>query len=394
MIAEFTFLFWYIALTVPLFWLIPSHLGALRLSYLAFVSIALLWMLSPFILIVLAFFAMALAGFAAAARQGAPKARLKKLSWLLFSPLVLVELIPVDIIASGILGPRAVEVASLRGFALLGLSYAAIRAFIMSREYIDGTPATPFQALATFVFFGSFIAGPITGSKPYKTIADRLTLEALMTGLARLGWGAAVFLVLRQAVADADLATVFGAVPDSTAALWIETYQALAVLYLDFAGYTEMAIGMALLFGVTLPENFRYPFLAKSMQEFWQRWHLSLGAFIGTYLFKPLVRSYGKPTLAIFIAFVLVGLWHRFSLPYFIWGIGHGGALAWEMYYRRESAKGKLPKWPTGRVLTPVSNVIGWVYTMTFVAVLSYFATRPDAATAFAYLSKLFGAAP
>ena len=391
MITEFTFLVWYLGLTVPLYWLIPARLVGMRQGFLGLVSAAVLWMLSPFILIVVCGFALLLAGFALAVKRGVSRAGLKKLSWAVFAPLLLVEIFPTDLLISGMLGPRAVEMAGLRGFAMLGLSYTAIRCFIMCRECLDGKPPSPLLAALTFLFFGSFVAGPITGSGPYRAAAQKLELENLLTGLARIGWGAAVFLVLRRAVIDADLIGWANVLPGGVAATWIETYHAFAVLYLDFAGYTEIAIGAALMFGIRLPDNFRYPFLARSMQEFWQRWHLSLGAFIGTYLFKPLVRNYGKPTLAIFLAFVLVGLWHRFSIPYFIWGIGHGGMLAWEMARRKKLAQSPPSLWRISRVGVAVRGGMGWAFTMTYVAVLSTFATREDFGTALDYLGRLFG---
>ncbi|MBM7069033.1 MBOAT family O-acyltransferase [Actibacterium sp. 188UL27-1] len=391
MIAEFSFLIWLLGLSVPVYWAMPAAWAAMRQVFLAVVSVVLLWALSPFILIAVTGFGVLVAVFALAVGAKADKRRLKMISWGLFLPLLLVEVIPVDLVISGLLGPRAVDVAGIRGFALLGLSYTAIRSFIITREIIDGNAPSPLQAVMSLVFFGSFVAGPITGSTPFRKPAARLEGQAALTGIARIGWGAAVFFVFRNAVAGADAVGWAGVAPDGTAAVWIITYQKFLTLYLDFTGYSEIAIGTALLFGIKLPENFRYPFLARSIQEFWQRWHLSLGAFIGTYLFKPLVRSYGKPTLAIFMAFVIVGLWHRLALPYFLWGIGHGAGLALNMYLKQRKAKQPRPVDPSPLAIRAVQNGAGWVFTMTYVAVLSSFALSPDIGSAVAYLLSLFG---
>ena len=107
-----------------------------------------------------------------------------------------------------------------------------------------------------------------------------------------------------------------------------DMYLSFAALYFDFSGYSLLAIACAAMFGVRLPENFNRPYLATNIQAFWQRWHMSLNAFIGTYLFKPMVRATGSPRLGIFLAFVAAGLWHKASLGYLAWGIGHGVALS------------------------------------------------------------------
>ena len=101
---------------------------------------------------------------------------------------------------------------------------------------------------------------------------------------------------------------------------------------------------MGLLFNLRLSENFRFPLIAHSIQNFWQRWHLTLAAFVSTYVFKPLVRCTGRPALAIFGDFTLVGLWHEVSLGYLLWGLGHGSALALTLAYReRMRGRALLP---------------------------------------------------
>ena len=152
-----------------------------------------------------------------------------------------------------------------------------------------------------------------------------------------------------------------------TAALaWFSVYRSFLTLYVDFYGYCEIAIGVGLLFGIRVPENFRAPLISRSMQEFWQRWHLTLGAFVSTYLFKPLVRSWGQTAAAIFISFALIGLWHQFTWTYLIWGMGHGAGLAFNMILNKRYGD---------REFTPLQRTalggVGWAVTMTWVALLS-----------------------
>ncbi|MGI3167281.1 MBOAT family O-acyltransferase [Pseudooceanicola sp. 200-1SW] len=152
---------------------------------------------------------------------------------------------------------------------------------------------------------------------------------------------------------------------------WLEMYRHFLVLYLDFTGYSDIAIGSGLLFGIRIPENFRWPLVSTSIQEFWQRWHLSLGAFIGTYLFKPIVRQTGKPALGIFLAFLFVGLWHNVSIPYLIWGFGHGAALAITMMLRKAGAFKT-----TSALAARAMQLGGWLFTISFVSFMSSFANQ------------------
>lgn len=244
-----------------------------------------------------------------------------------------------------------------------GATFFVLKSFIGLREARLEGRLHLLPLLAGLTFVPAFPAGPIFGSQPFRPERIKDVLSAREVGIAimKLGWGGAGFYVLapmmRRAI-EATPATVAGTVAD--------VYLQLAALFFDFAGYSLMAIAFAAMMGVTLPENFNRPYLATNIQEFWQRWHMSLSAAIGTYLFKPFVRMTGKPQRGIFLAFVTVGLWHEFTLGYLLWGIGHGAALSLAM---------KPPAvWrnATSRLPTPARKLLGWFLTMTWVAVLSY----------------------
>jgi len=104
-------------------------------------------------------------------------------------------------------------------------------------------------------------------------------------------------------------------------------------IYFDFSGYSHMAIGIARIFGFPFPENFNYPYIAKSVQEFWQRWHISLSSWFRDYVYIPMGGNRVGKLLQyrnLFIVFLLCGLWHGASYNFIIWGFFHGLFLALE----------------------------------------------------------------
>lgn len=144
---------------------------------------------------------------------------------------------------------------------------------------------------------------------------------------------------------------------------WIAAASFAFQLYFDFSGYTDMALGSALLFNIELPQNFDAPFRARSIIEFWRRWHMTLTAFITSYLYTPIVRSFrkvtfGKAMLATLIAMTLAGLWHGAAWTYVLFGLAHGIALVINNWSRRR--KWRIPDVPS-RILTLGFLLFGFV---------------------------------
>lgn len=156
-------------------------------------------------------------------------------------------------------------------------------------------------------------------------------------------------------------------------------------LYFDFSGYCDMAIGVGLLFNIKLPINFNSPFKSLSIIEFWQKWHITLGAFISSYIFTPIIRSFKKITvtksmISIFFTMVVAGLWHGPGWMYIIFGALHGGAIVINNLWKRRKIK--------------VHKAIRWAFTFSFVilSLVPFRATSPSAALAI-FKSMLFGEA-
>jgi alginate O-acetyltransferase complex protein AlgI len=184
---------------------------------------------------------------------------------------------------------------------------------------------------ACFVtLFPHLIAGPIVR---YKAIADQLIerhlrLESVSYGVQRfiVGLGKKV-LIANQVALAAD--QIFSLPPEQLTAgtAWLGVCCYTLQIYYDFSGYSDMAIGMGRMLGFTILENFSYPYIASSIQEFWRRWHISLSTWFRDYVYKPLggsrhsvSRTYGN----LLVVFFLCGLWHGAKWTFVVWGLYHG----------------------------------------------------------------------
>lgn len=377
-----------LSLSVPLYWLLPSEWATGRQSVMFGTSLLIIFASSPVIFTWMSWHVLMFWMFLLARNRGVDRDTLKVVSWVAFLPMVASEFVPPTVIMEALGWRDVANDSRFSQLSYLGLSFCSIKAFMALREDMLDNEKGLWSAISAICFFGSFSAGPLSGSRPFRT-SNLSTLKAADIALAicRIGWGFALFLVIKAKLDQLGLWLLSGPVGSShpTLAAWVALYTEFIELYVDFAGYSGVAIGTALLFGIKLPENFRSPLLATSMQSFWQHWHLSLGTFIGTYLFKPMVRSTGSPVVSIICAFVAVGLWHRFDALYLIWGVGHGFALALNMKLGR-----RLPK-----ALPPVSAVLvrfcGWSMTISWVVFLSAVANQSSLAEAGRLIGRLLG---
>ena len=144
-------------------------------------------------------------------------------------------------------------------------------------------------------------------------------------------------------------------------------------LYFDFSGYTDMAIGAALLFNIKLPANFNSPYKATGIIDFWQRWHITLTSFITIYIYTPIIRSFSKANfnkamLATVITFLIAGLWHGASWMVVIFGGLHGLGLVMNHYWRKKKIK--------------LNSVFSWFITFNFINIAFIFFRSKDLDTA------------
>lgn len=185
-----------------------------------------------------------------------------------------------------------------------------------------------FSKLLLYIsLFPQLVAGPIVR---YSTIASeidnrRTTLTDLSEGLARVIVGLSKKVILSNVLALlADVYLKDTAGTSSVVATWVGVISYSMQIYFDFSGYSDMAIGMGRVFGFHFDENFNYPFLCRSIQEFWQRWHISLGSFFRDYLLYLPIFGKRRQWLSLFLVWFTTGLWHGASWNFIAWGLYFG----------------------------------------------------------------------
>ena len=212
--------------------------------------------------------------------------------------------------------------------------------------------------------FPQLVAGPIVR---YKTVARQLDRRRQTLGRASVG--ARIFIIgLAQKVLVADVVAplaqvAFDHVPHRTLPeAWIGLLAYTIQIYFDFAGYSNMAIGLGIVLGFTFPRNFNLPYTSLSITEFWRRWHMSLSSWLRDYLYIPLGGNRGsdlKTYRNLVTVFVLCGVWHGANWTFVLWGLWHGAFLVVE----RLGLKAWLDRLPVAiRWLYALLAVIGgWV---------------------------------
>jgi D-alanyl-lipoteichoic acid acyltransferase DltB (MBOAT superfamily) len=234
-------------------------------------------------------------------------------------------------------------------------------------------PARRYLDYLLFVcFFPHLVAGPIVRPGqmlPQLQREPRVDPAMQARGLWRIGVGLGKKILIGDYLAQAIVNRVFST-PERFSALevLVATYAYAAQIYADFSGYTDVALGSAALFGYELPENFDAPYLARNLQDFWHRWHMSLSTWLRDYLYKPLGGSRGTPFQTyrnLMITMMLGGLWHGASWNFVLWGALHGGALAvTRMWQRRTGATEGAS--PAGRVVATLATFhfvcLAWIF--------------------------------
>jgi alginate O-acetyltransferase complex protein AlgI len=225
---------------------------------------------------------------------------------------------------------------------------------------------SPVHAALYMLLFPQLIAGPIIR---YRNIADQLAarqvlLDDFAYGVRRFVIGLAKKVLIANVVAGpAD--QIFGLPPGalSPSAAWLGIICYTLQIYFDFSGYSDMALGLGRMFGFRFPENFRWPYVAETVQDFWRRWHISLSAWFRDYLYVPLggnrtsaARTYGN----LVIVFFLCGLWHGASWNFVVWGLFHGSFLVLERLGLAEAIKHLWKPIRHAYLLAVV--MIGWVF--------------------------------
>ena len=250
----------------------------------------------------------------------------------------------------------------------IGISFYTFQSMSYTIDLYRGQarPADSLLDFAAYVsLFPQLIAGPIIR---YRDLADQLperphTLDGMARGLATFTLGFAKKVLLANnlgVVADA----VFAADAPPWHVAWVGVTAYAFQIYFDFSGYSDMAIGLGHMLGFRFPENFRSPYRAASITEFWRRWHISLSTWLRDYLYIPLGgnrKGKARTYTNLAITMLLGGLWHGAQWQFVVWGGLHGAMLAAE---RARGKIGLLPNLPRSLkvALTFVLVLITWVF--------------------------------
>ncbi|MFA5012941.1 MAG: MBOAT family O-acyltransferase [Candidatus Paceibacterota bacterium] len=281
----------------------------------------------------------------------------------------------------------------------LGLSFYLFRAIsYIADVYLKKMPAS--RSLLDFSLYVSFFpqlfSGPIAraidfipqlkdgGAKKIENFSENMTLIAI--GLFKK-------IVISSYLIIAITDNVF-AVPENHSALvvWLALLSYYLVIYFDFSGYSDMAIGFAGLLGFRSPANFNMPYLATSIKDFWRRWHITLSSWIKDYVYIPLGgnrRGLLVKYFNLMVIMLLIGLWHGASINYVIWGGIQGVGLT-AFNIKSDIEKKIWPNKKPHKIRDALGKIAGWVFTFVFVLFSWIFFKSTAIDVAFKFIRSLF----
>ncbi|MBQ7975548.1 MAG: MBOAT family protein [Clostridia bacterium] len=256
----------------------------------------------------------------------------------------------------------------LRNIALpIGISFFTFQAMSYVIDVYRGKEQVQknlFDLVLYVSFFPQLIAGPIVR---YETVAAQIrerteTLEMFTYGIKRfiVGLGKKVMLANTLALVS-DMAFDMNPELLSTSMAWIGIVAYTLMIYFDFSGYSDMAIGLGKMFGFTFEENFNYPYISKSITEFWRRWHISMQTWFRDYLYFPLggsrSKTVAKRVFNLFVVWLATGIWHGANWTFIVWGMFYFVLQFFEKYFKPFN---KIPGW-IRYIYTMLFVMLGWV---------------------------------
>lgn len=281
-----------------------------------------------------------------------------------------------------------VELPAVHILAPLGISYFIFQ-FIhylvdVYKGKIEPDKINFVNLLEFTVFFPTLVSGPIKRYQQFQEQIDgRMSFNAAtaLEGMRRIIFGLGKKFIIADTVSQFT-----GALSSPESAGWltlvVAVYAYTIKIYYDFSGYTDIAVGCSLLFGIKVPENFNSPYLKRNISEFWRSWHMSLSNWIRDYLFIPLGGSrvpLGRNLFNLIAVMAICGLWHGASWNFLVWGLWHGTGMSIHRLFRiYPGDKIKIPA-PLAVALTFHFVAVGWIFFST-----------PDLAKSITIIQKIF----
>jgi alginate O-acetyltransferase complex protein AlgI len=269
----------------------------------------------------------------------------------------------------------------LTGIALpIGISFYTFQILSYTVDVYRGDVAAqrnPISLAAYVSMFPQLIAGPIVR---YKDIAEQIPdrtadIDSIFDGIYRFSVGLSKKIILANPCGEAAETLLGMTVSESVIGKWVGVLFFALQIYFDFSGYSDMAIGLGLIFGFRFKENFNYPYMSRSATEFWRRWHISLGTFFRDYIYIPLGGNRKRWFFNVFAVWFLTGLWHGASWNFVVWGLYYACLLIFEkkLLFKLWEKLPKLLSIILQYIYTAFITLIGWTvfYFTDFNALLS-----------------------
>jgi alginate O-acetyltransferase complex protein AlgI len=272
----------------------------------------------------------------------------------------------------------------------LGISFFTFQQMSFLWDVYRNPPERKIKLIESALYISLFpqlIAGPIVRYKDIiHDIRNRVeSLSLFESGIKRFCIGLFKKIVFANTCAViADEIMLSEATELSSASAWLGLIAYSLQIYYDFSGYSDMAIGLGRMFGFRIGENFNFPYISKSIKEFWRRWHISLSTWFRDYVYIPLGgnrRSNSRTYLNLFIVFLLTGFWHGATWSFIFWGLFHGAFLI-------------LERSGLDRLLDKLPKIVSWSYTMFVVMIAWVFFKIETFSEASEYVGKLFYSNP
>ncbi len=294
------------------------------------------------------------------------------------------------------LAPLNLEVSTLNIILPVGISFYTFQTLSYTidiyRKRLE--PCTDFFDFALFVaFFPQLVAGPIVRASdflPQLKTAPKMNWTRTYLGFRQFVFGLFKKVYIADGIASfVDLVFANAGIYDAPTT-WLAVFGYSVQIYCDFSGYSDMAIGAARILGYDFGENFRHPYIASSIQDFWRRWHISLSTWLRDYLYIPLGGSRigrVRTHVNLMLTMLLGGLWHGAAWNFVFWGALHGSALAVCRFWAE--------RWPAKDPETAPAarKLLGWASTMLVVMVAWVFFRSESFGQSWLMLHQMFAPA-